>query len=192
MWWCVGPAGRNVMDAYSGLPTISPLRRTPWNGHTCHGRQLQRRNYTKLVCRISALVVGGHRGPSGDQHLRPIDIRALASAVRDFKAYLHFHSKVDLDVSMMSLATGNPNPKAVPEPSVFSSLDPAIQAHAGFSGSHALSFQAILQAVTETMSSQSTSNVVVVGHSLGGAIALLGMSLSSTCSGNCVSRISYA
>nr|VWP02258.1 Uncharacterized protein [Ganoderma boninense] len=56
---------------------------------------------------------------------------------------------------------------------LFPGLDSSIEAHEGFADAHADSAEDILAAVQQTLSKYSTSKVLVTGHSLGAAIALL-------------------
>ncbi|KAF7968057.1 hypothetical protein HWV62_32079 [Athelia sp. TMB] len=58
-------------------------------------------------------------------------------------------------------------------PSLFPGISGSIEVHAGFAGEQARTAADVLAAVQQAMSQFSTSTVTVVGHSLGGAIALL-------------------
>jgi predicted lipase len=64
------------------------------------------------------------------------------------------------------------------DPKNFPDLPSDIKAHGGFQDAHARSAEQILQAVQNELTTRNTENVLVVGHSLGGALALLdGVSL---------------
>jgi len=71
------------------------------------------------------------------------------------------------------------------DPLIFPGLPGNIKAHGGFQDAHARSAEQILQAVQNELTTRNTNNVLVVGHSLGGALALLdgvflGLKLPST------------
>ena len=71
------------------------------------------------------------------------------------------------------------------DPNIFPGLPSGIKAHGGFQDAHARSAEQILQAVQTELTTRNTQNVLVVGHSLGGALALLdgiflGLKLPST------------
>ncbi|PIL24780.1 hypothetical protein GSI_12666 [Ganoderma sinense ZZ0214-1] len=70
----------------------------------------------------------------------------------------------DSDIQLTSLAL---------DPILFPGLDLSILAHQGFISAHAMSATDILSAVQTTFSQFSTSRVLLTGHSLGAAIALL-------------------
>jgi hypothetical protein len=57
--------------------------------------------------------------------------------------------------------------------SLFPGLPSGIEAHQGFAESHARSASAVLAAVQKAMSTYGATSVTTVGHSLGGALALL-------------------
>lgn len=59
------------------------------------------------------------------------------------------------------------------DPTYFPGLPSNIQVHSGFASQQAVTASNILMAVKTIMSNYSTTHVTVVGHSLGGAIALL-------------------
>lgn len=68
---------------------------------------------------------------------------------------------------------------------IFPGLPSDIKVHGGFQDAHARSAPQILQAVRNELTKRNTENVLVVGHSLGGALALLdgvslGLNLPST------------
>jgi len=56
---------------------------------------------------------------------------------------------------------------------IFPGLPSGIETHGGFQEAHARSASQILQAVQSELAARNTNNVLVVGHSLGGALALL-------------------
>ncbi|KAF7978371.1 hypothetical protein HWV62_743 [Athelia sp. TMB] len=58
-------------------------------------------------------------------------------------------------------------------PSLFPGISASIEVHAGFAGEQARTAADVLAAVQQAMFQFSTNTVTVVGHSLGGAIALL-------------------
>ncbi|KAI0038493.1 lipase, partial [Auriscalpium vulgare] len=58
-------------------------------------------------------------------------------------------------------------------PTLFPGMSSSITVHAGFAGSQSRSAAPVLAAVKAAMTKHSTKTVTVVGHSLGGAIALL-------------------
>ncbi|KAG8935712.1 hypothetical protein FRC02_006760 [Tulasnella sp. 418] len=67
------------------------------------------------------------------------------------------------------------------EPAYFPGIGTAIKIHNGFTNAHAKSSPAILNAVKKILSERGVSKVTLVGHSLGGAIAILdAMSLRLT------------
>ncbi|KAG7442590.1 lipase [Guyanagaster necrorhizus] len=75
---------------------------------------------------------------------------------------------------------------------LFPGINSDIEVHSGFKESQADTATDVLAAVTSAMSTYSTSTVTVVGHSLGGAIALLdGVYLTLQLSSASVSVISY-
>jgi len=55
----------------------------------------------------------------------------------------------------------------------FPGVPSGAQVHSGFQDAHALTAQQILAAVTSELAARNTEKVLVVGHSLGGALALL-------------------
>ncbi|KAI8996479.1 Alpha/Beta hydrolase protein [Trametes punicea] len=59
------------------------------------------------------------------------------------------------------------------DPSLFPGLSSSIEVHEGFADAQANTATSVLQAVQETIDTYGTDNVVVTGHSLGAAIALL-------------------
>jgi predicted lipase len=59
------------------------------------------------------------------------------------------------------------------DPNLFPGLSRDIEVHCGFQNAHARSAQQILQAVKQELSMRGTDDVLIVGHSLGGALALL-------------------
>src|SRR5258706_2542514 len=59
------------------------------------------------------------------------------------------------------------------DPGIFPGLPNDIKVHRGFQGAHAPSAYPILHAVQDELRTRNTNNVLVVGHSLGGALALL-------------------
>ncbi|KAI0731001.1 lipase [Earliella scabrosa] len=59
------------------------------------------------------------------------------------------------------------------DPTLFPGLSSVIEAHRGFATAHSRSAPAILQAVQRAITTFGTRNVLLTGHSLGGAIALL-------------------
>ena len=59
------------------------------------------------------------------------------------------------------------------DPQIFPGLSSDIKAHGGFQDAHARSAEQILQAVQNELSTRGTDKVLVTGHSLGGALALL-------------------
>jgi len=77
---------------------------------------------------------------------------------------------------------------SIPEPMdpvIFPGLPGDLEAHGGFQGALARSAEQILQAVQNELMTRNTNNVLVVGHGLGGALALLdgvflGLNLPST------------
>ncbi|EJU03751.1 alpha/beta-hydrolase [Dacryopinax primogenitus] len=56
---------------------------------------------------------------------------------------------------------------------LFPGISSSIQAHSGFLGAHSRSAASVLSAVQQVISDHGVSEVITVGHSLGGAIALL-------------------
>lgn len=70
-----------------------------------------------------------------------------------------------------------------PRPNVYGAFDRDILVHAGFAASQASSFPEVRTAVTDAVDLYNVTKVAVVGHSLGGAIALLGASNEVTFSG---------
>jgi len=71
------------------------------------------------------------------------------------------------------------------DPEIFPGLPRGLKVHGGFQDAHARSAPQILQAVQNELTTRNTENVLVVGHSLGGALALLdgvflGLNLPST------------
>ena len=71
------------------------------------------------------------------------------------------------------------------DPNIFPGLPSDIKVHGGFQDAHARSAEQILQAVQVELTTRNTKDVLVVGHSLGGALALLdgvflGLKLPST------------
>ncbi|KAK0462403.1 alpha/beta-hydrolase [Desarmillaria tabescens] len=75
---------------------------------------------------------------------------------------------------------------------LFPDLDSDIEVHSGFKESQADTAADVLAAVTSAMSTYSTTSVTVVGHSLGGAIALLdGVYLTLQLSSASVSVTTY-
>jgi predicted lipase len=76
----------------------------------------------------------------------------------------------------------------VPDPvnqEFFAGLPGGIEVHGGFQDAHSRTARQILQAVQTELKTRQTNNVLVVGHSLGGALALLdgvflGLNLPST------------
>lgn len=59
------------------------------------------------------------------------------------------------------------------DPTLFPGIDSSIQVHNGFADAHARAAPDVLSAVQETLSSHPGASVTMVGHSLGGALALL-------------------
>lgn len=59
------------------------------------------------------------------------------------------------------------------DPTLFPGLPPSIQVHAGFANEHAKTAPEILAAVLALLEIHNASSVVVTGHSLGAALALL-------------------
>ncbi|KAJ3574449.1 hypothetical protein NP233_g1765 [Leucocoprinus birnbaumii] len=59
------------------------------------------------------------------------------------------------------------------DPGLFPGLSSNILVHAGFAGTHAQTATAILSAVRQTITKYQAKQVTIVGHSLGGALALL-------------------
>jgi predicted lipase len=59
------------------------------------------------------------------------------------------------------------------DPDLFPGVDSSVQVHNGFKDAHASSAADVLSAVQSALSSTGTTNVAVVGHSLGAAIAIL-------------------
>lgn len=59
------------------------------------------------------------------------------------------------------------------DPEIFPGLPSDIKVHGGFQDAHARSTPQILQAVQNELTTRNTNSVLVVGHSLGGALALL-------------------
>jgi predicted lipase len=59
------------------------------------------------------------------------------------------------------------------DPDLFPGVDSSVKVHNGFKDAQAASSSAVLEAVQSTIASTGTSNVAVVGHSLGAAIALI-------------------
>ena len=71
------------------------------------------------------------------------------------------------------------------DPNIFPGLPSDIKVHGGFQDAHARSAPQILQAVQAELTIRNTENVLVVGHGIGGALALLdgvflGLNLPST------------
>lgn len=71
------------------------------------------------------------------------------------------------------------------DPNIFPGLPSDIKVHGGFQDAHARSAEQILQAVQDELTARNTKDVLVVGHDLGGALALLdgvflGLQLPST------------
>jgi len=59
------------------------------------------------------------------------------------------------------------------DPDIFPGLPGDVKVHGGFQDAHARSAPQILQAVQNELATRGTNNVMLVGHSLGGALALL-------------------
>jgi len=59
------------------------------------------------------------------------------------------------------------------DPNIFSGFPRDLKVHGGFQDAHARSAPQILQAVQNELTTRNTNSVLVVGHSLGGAMALL-------------------
>jgi len=64
-------------------------------------------------------------------------------------------------------------PLASLDSSLFPNLPSGIQAHSGFLDEHAKTASAVLAAVNKVISDHGVSSITLIGHSLGGALALL-------------------
>ncbi|KDQ06116.1 hypothetical protein BOTBODRAFT_141283 [Botryobasidium botryosum FD-172 SS1] len=59
------------------------------------------------------------------------------------------------------------------DPSLFPGVPSSVEAHSGFQDAHAKAAKDVLAAVQEALAAHKTSKVILVGHSLGAAIAVL-------------------
>jgi len=74
---------------------------------------------------------------------------------------------------LLSLLTDADFVFATLDSTLFPGLSNSIQVHSGFASAHADTATTVLSAVQQVLSNNSISSVTLVGHSLGGAIALL-------------------
>ncbi|KAF8329762.1 lipase [Cantharellus anzutake] len=76
-------------------------------------------------------------------------------------------SELEADLLDLDIILERPNPK------LFPGLPSSVEAHSGFLGTHSRSAPGVLVAVNIAMKATGSKTVYIMGHSLGGAIALL-------------------